>query len=85
LLEVMGRDYVMDFCIVSFRKQQEEQAFKVYVTDALKIIAENTSRFAGGSHMSKRYYELISTRPSEPVSSAQVISRIRNKIGGEHK
>lgn len=75
----------MEYCIVSFRKQQEEMAWRVYVSDALKLVAENTERFAGGAHMSKRFFDFIKPQSSEQLTSSQVISNIRNKIGGGHK
>lgn len=72
----------MDYCISSFRKRQEALAYKIYVTDALKLISENTARFGGGSQMSKRFYDIINPQTETPQTSTEVISRIRKKIGG---
>ena len=37
---------------------EKEQAYRVYVTDALKIIGENTAKYAGGSYMKVRYLDV---------------------------
>lgn len=58
----------------------------MYITDALKIIAENTANFAGGKSMSMRYYDLIKKDEPNTSESAEEIKRRMikkiNKIGG---
>lgn len=49
----------MDHCLNVIKEQRKEDAERIYVTDALKAIAENTARMANGSVMSKRYAELL--------------------------
>lgn len=34
-------------------------AYRVYVTDALRLIAENTARFANGQVLNMRYLDMI--------------------------
>ena len=52
------------------------------MTDALKVIAENTMHIAGGNEITVRYYDLIT--PSEDSNDDRtaddVISDIRNKL-----
>lgn len=40
MLELMGRGYVIDYCIACFQKRAEEKLFMTYVAESLKIIAE---------------------------------------------
>ena len=51
----MGSGYVIDYCISTINKKRnkelEEIQFKAYVTDALMIIAENTTHFVGAQEM----------------------------------
>lgn len=58
----------------------------MYITDALKIIAENTANFAGGKAMSTRYYDLIKKDEPEATESAEEIKQRMiekiNRIGG---
>lgn len=45
LLELYGSGYVIDHCIAAFHAIQEEKGYRMYVTDALKAIAENSARY----------------------------------------
>ena len=51
----MGRGYVIDHCISTLKreklKETEEKSFRIYVTDALSAIAENTTHFQGATEM----------------------------------
>lgn len=40
-------------------EKQRDTAYRIYVTDALKVIGENTMSFGGGSCMTERYIDLI--------------------------
>lgn len=58
----------------------------MYITDALKIIAENTANFVGGKSMNMRYYDLIKKSEPEITESAEEIKQRMvkkiNRIGG---
>ena len=57
------------------------------MTDVLKIIAENSARYAGGSYMKSRYYDLIHPKPEETRTPEEIIGNMKEKIarigGGE--
>jgi hypothetical protein len=59
-----------------YKTQQRELAYRIYVTDALKII--------GG--LNARYYEFIDDKPQDNRTAEEVVEGIRNKLtalGGE--
>ena len=76
----MGSGYVIDYCISTINKKRnkelEEIQFKAYVTDALMIIAENTTHFVGakemfdyGKSIKSRWVELMKyIKPEEEKS-----------------
>lgn len=80
LLELYGRGYVIDHCIAALKRKNEakikEIRLNAYITDALKIIAENTSHFLlpghgaidYGSTLSKRWIELESPEEKEKLT-----------------
>lgn len=78
----MGSGYVIDHCISAFQKEQEEKAFKIYLTDALQAIAENTQRFAGGMKMNKRYYDIINIKPQQKQEETadEIILRLKERV-----
>lgn len=56
------------------------------MTDALKILAENTAKYSGGSYMKSRYYDLIHPKPEETRTPEEIIGNMKEKIariGGE--
>lgn len=67
----MGRGYVIDHCVARLKQIAEHEAYQVYVTDALKAIADNTGRLVKeGFTMSKRFADFISDSPEGEVEPA---------------
>jgi hypothetical protein len=57
---------VIEHCISLFSKKQKEKAYRIYVTDCLKAITENTTHLMSmngvvdyGSTMPERWIELV--------------------------
>lgn len=74
----------------AIRRNIEDEIFKVYVTDALKVIGENTAAFSSeGKCMSGRYADIIKperkgkpdTRTGDEIAE-DVISRITGSARG---
>jgi hypothetical protein len=59
--------------IAKLEEKQEETIYRIYLTDALKIIGENTAKFAGGSMISKRFCDIISNQKPEPEKTPEQI------------
>lgn len=65
---------------VMIKKQSFDKAYRIYVTDALKIIGENTAKYAGGSYMKIRYLDIEEPRPKETRTSEEIIAHMKQKI-----
>ena len=79
----MGKSYVIDHCINFLNKSDEDTALKVYITDALKAVVENTSKLAGGVTMRKRFSDLINDVPEEEGSeekAEEIKNRMKEKL-----
>ena len=68
-----------------FKRQQEERNYRMYITDALKAIADNTSLMFGGVSMKMRYEDLIANTNGEPKvedtrTPEQVIDHIKSEL-----
>lgn len=59
LLNLVGKGYVIDHCVSLFNKKMKEMQYKVYLTDALKLINDNLVKLVGGDVMRERYYDAI--------------------------
>lgn len=66
-------------------QETEELIYKVFSSDALKVLTENTQRFNGGSVMSKRWADMIDgtedNRSGEEIAE-DIISRAGLIRGG---
>lgn len=84
LVEICGRGYVVEHCVAAFQNKQMSKLYQVYVTDALKLIAENTANIAGGKSPQVRYIEAIeniSSDEKEPEKTAEeVIDHIKDRL-----
>ena len=83
----MGARALLSALPVLLKKQYQEKAYRVYVTDALKAITENTAKYAGGSYIKARYLDLEDQKPEETRTPDEIISKMKMKIarigGGE--
>ena len=65
----------MHYCRARLDADLEAYAFSVYVTDALKALAENTCRRVGGSTMRMRWTEMLErSRQGAPAQTAEEIA-----------
>lgn len=69
----------MRYAVAKARKNAEEKAYRIYVSDTLKMIAENTAR-AGGRYVTARYVDIIHPKPEETRSADEIISHIKKKL-----
>ena len=53
----------------------------MYVTDALKAVAENTAKYAGGGYIKARYIEIIEPPPEETRTGAEIVAHMKTKLG----
>ena len=70
----------MRYVKVRAEQSAKDKAYRIYATDALKMIAENTSRLAGGTSPRLRYYDLIKPPIKETRTSEEIIGNIRGKL-----
>ena len=65
---------MIEHCLSEYKRRSEEKLYRVYVTDALKAIAENTTHFAGldgivdyGTSLSMRWIDALEPQKEEAV------------------
>lgn len=82
MLDLLGKEYIIDYCVQRWVKDKEEELYRIYVTDSIKNINESVSNFLGGKVYKERYYDLANkTNAKEPTETAEEIKeRIIGKI-----
>lgn len=63
-------------------EDEEAQTFRIYATDALMNIAENTARFvSGGKYLSRRWIELFEDNPVDTRSGDEIAIDVLQRSG----
>lgn len=78
---------MIDHCVSAFSKKQREKLYRVYLTDSLKVISENTAGGERRSAMSKRWIDIVDPPgPAETRSAEEIIGDLKRRLnGGEEK
>lgn len=79
-LEIFGYEYIQHH----FMRSADEEMYKNYLTNALRAIAENTSKAYGGLTMNHPFFEIMDAKynkDDEPEESPeQVVHGIMDKL-----
>lgn len=71
----------MSYLRARIEQETEESAYRVYSSDALKVLTENTQRLLGGSAMGKRYADILDTGTQDKRSAEEVAEDIIARAG----
>ncbi len=62
------------------RERAKKEAYRAYVTEALRIIGENTAKQVNGSYIKARYVDIISPKVEETRTSGQIVEQMKRKM-----
>ena len=62
-------------------QQAKDTAYRVYVTDCLKLIAENTANISRGQYMKSRYYDIIHPAKADTRTGDEIVEDIIKRAG----
>ena len=71
----------MRYVIARYNSFQREVAYRIYVTDCLRIMTENTARFAKGNYVQKRYADWLKPAPTDNRTGAEIAADVIKKAG----
>ena len=64
-----------------YKREQEEKAYRVYVTDALRLTVENTATYAGGNYINARYIDVIEPKKVDTRTGDEIVEDIIKRAG----
>lgn len=70
----------MRYVFARFNARKAENELNFYITDALRLITENTAKFAGGSYIQVRYADIIKPKPVETRTAKEIIADLSKKL-----
>lgn len=60
----------------------EQEAYKTYVAECMRMVTENTAKFAGGRYMSLSFGEMLHPKPVDTRTGEEVIDHMKNVLAG---
>ena len=64
----------MRYVLAKYRREQEDKAYRIYVTDALRLISENTASSVGGKYITARFADVIAPPKEEDNRTCEEIT-----------
>ena len=73
----------MRYAMARYQSQQRDLAYRIYVTDCLRIISENTAKMGGGSYITAKFADIINPMPVDNRTGEEITSDIIKRAGIE--
>lgn len=76
----------MRYLILRRREDLQELGYRIYVTDAVRLVVENTAKIGGGSLLSKRWADTLKSQNKRVLahdtrSPQEIVADIAEKAG----
>lgn len=66
------------YVVLRFQNSQRELTYRIYVSDTLQIIAENTARMVeNGKYPTKRYYDVSFGKAPKEEKAEEIINKYK--------
>ena len=73
----------MRYAMARYQSQQRDLAYRIYVSDCLRIISENTAKIGGGSHITAKFSDIINPKPVDNRTGEEIAADIIKLAGIE--
>lgn len=88
LIDILGKEYIIGHIVSEIRKQTEQRLLNIYITDALRMLVNNTAQkaFEKQSYMrlTKRWLDMVEPQvaniPENNKNCKEVVKDIWNNI-----
>lgn len=62
-------------------ERAKTEAYRIYVTDALRLVAENTARYASGDYIKARYADMIEPKKQDNRTCEEITAEVVARCG----
>lgn len=62
-------------------EKARNDAYRIYVTDALRIVGENTARYASGNYIKARYADMIEPKKQDNRTCEEITADVVVRCG----
>ena len=71
----------MRYAVARYKTYQREVAYRIYVTDCLRIISENTAKTVNGTYITRRYVDIFNPHVQENRTGEEIAAEVIKKAG----
>jgi hypothetical protein len=62
-------------------ERAKTEAYRIYVTDALRIVAENTAQYVSGNYIKARYADMIEPKKQDNRTCEEITADVVARCG----
>ena len=62
-------------------EREKTEAYRIYVADALRFVAENTAQYVGGDYIKARYADMIEPKKQDNRTCEEITADIVARCG----
>ena len=73
----------MRYAMARYQSQQRDLAYRIYVSDCLRIISENTAKLSQGTYKAARFHDIINQKPIVNRTGEEIAADIIKRAGIE--
>ena len=73
----------MRYAMARYQSQQRDLAYRIYVSECLRIISENTAKMGGGSYITAKLSDIINPKPADNRTGEEIAADIIKRAGIE--
>ena len=73
----------MRYATARFNQHQRDFAYRIYVTDCLRMATENAAKMSQGSYTAARFYDIINPKPVDNRTGEEIAADIIKRAGIE--
>jgi hypothetical protein len=67
--------------VARLNERAKTEAYRIYVTDALRIAGENTARYASGNYIKARYADMIEPKKQDNRTCEEITADVVARCG----
>lgn len=76
-----GIKFILRYAKERCMQKERDTAYRIYVTDCLKGIMENTAKFGGGTFRKDRYADIYEAKTKCEKSAEEIVHEVTRKAG----
>ena len=73
----------MRYAMARYQSQQRDLAYRVYVTDCLRMVTENTAKISGGAYITVKLSDILNPKPVDNRTGEEIAADIIKRAGIE--